>query len=168
MPVQQQDGTSALRMLKGSSKAVKRRRSQRASQARDTVRCYNCHQVGNVIISSKCPSKPALYNDNSTEAAGAPMCQMPEDCIRQEVSCFSSTITNWGLAMVVGPIPGSRSGKKYILVICDSNSYLETIPHCSIDAKHITEELLSVFTYHGSSQGDSHRPGHQFNLSVTR
>ena len=47
---------------------------------------------------------------------------------------------------IVGPLPRSRSGHRYILVICDySTRYPEAIPLQSIDAEHIAEELIKVF-----------------------
>ena len=47
---------------------------------------------------------------------------------------------------IVGPLPRSRSGHWYILVICDySTRYPEAIPLRSIDAEHIAEELIKVF-----------------------
>ena len=48
---------------------------------------------------------------------------------------------------LVGPLPRSRSGNKYILVICDyATRYPEAIPLRSIDAEHIAEELIKVFS----------------------
>ncbi len=47
---------------------------------------------------------------------------------------------------IVGPLPRSRAGNIYILVICDyATRYLEAIPLRSIDAAHIAEELIKVF-----------------------
>ncbi len=45
---------------------------------------------------------------------------------------------------IVGPLPRSNSGKRYILVICDyATRYPEAIPLKSIDAPHIAEQLFS-------------------------
>ena len=47
---------------------------------------------------------------------------------------------------IIGPLPRSRSGKKYVLVICDhATRYPETIPLHSTDASHIAEVLIGVF-----------------------
>ena len=47
---------------------------------------------------------------------------------------------------IIGPLPRSRSGCRYILVICDyATRYPEAIPLRSIDAKHIAEEMIKVF-----------------------
>eukprot|EP00731_Ephydatia_muelleri_P038412 Em0751g2a len=47
---------------------------------------------------------------------------------------------------IVGPLPRSRSGNRYVLVICDyATRYPEAIPLRSIDAEHIAEELIRVF-----------------------
>ena len=51
---------------------------------------------------------------------------------------------------IVGPLPRSRSGHCYILVICDyATHYPEAIPLRSIDAEHIVEELIKVFALVG-------------------
>ena len=47
---------------------------------------------------------------------------------------------------IVGPLPCSRSGKKYILVVCDyATQYPEAIPLHSIDAGTIAQELIQLF-----------------------
>ena len=47
---------------------------------------------------------------------------------------------------IVGPFPRSRSGKKYVLVICDyATRYPEAVPLHSIDAEHIAKELVKLF-----------------------
>ena len=46
---------------------------------------------------------------------------------------------------IVGPLPRSRSGNKYILVLCDyATRYPEAIPLKSIDASHVAEELVKL------------------------
>lgn len=59
-----------------------------------------------------------------------------------------------GIAMdIVGPLPRSKSGHKYILVLCDyANRYPEAIPLRSIDAEHVAEELIKVFARVGIPQ----------------
>ena len=48
---------------------------------------------------------------------------------------------------IVGPLPRSRSGKRYVLVICDyATRYPEAVPLHSIDAEHIAEELVKLFS----------------------
>ena len=47
---------------------------------------------------------------------------------------------------IIGPLPRSRSGKRYVLVICDyATRYPEAIPLHSTDASYIAEELTGVF-----------------------
>ena len=54
---------------------------------------------------------------------------------------------------IVGPLPRSRSGNRYILVICDYvTRYPEAIPLRSIDAEHVAEELLKFFSRVGVPQ----------------
>lgn len=48
---------------------------------------------------------------------------------------------------IVGPLPRNCSGNRYILVLCDyATRYPEAIPLKSIDAGHIAEELVTVFS----------------------
>ena len=48
---------------------------------------------------------------------------------------------------IVGPLPRSRPGNRFILVICDySTRYPEAVPLRSIDAEHVVEELLKFFS----------------------
>ena len=47
----------------------------------------------------------------------------------------------------VGPLLKSRSGKKYVLVLCDyASRYPEAIPMKAIDAEHVAEELVILFS----------------------
>ena len=47
---------------------------------------------------------------------------------------------------IIGPLPRSRSGKRYILVLCDyATHYPEAVALCSTDAGHIAEELVQIF-----------------------
>ena len=47
---------------------------------------------------------------------------------------------------IVGPLPRSSSGKRYILVICDyATRYPDPVALCTIDANAVAEELLSFF-----------------------
>ena len=48
---------------------------------------------------------------------------------------------------VVGPLPRSRSGNKYILTICEyATRYPETIPLPSTEASRIAKELVTLFS----------------------
>ena len=48
---------------------------------------------------------------------------------------------------LVGPLPRSHAGNKYVLDICDyATRYPEAIPLRCIDAEHIAEELIKVFS----------------------
>ena len=48
---------------------------------------------------------------------------------------------------IVGPLPRSRQGHRYILVICDyATRYPEAFPLKTIDAPHVAEELMKFFS----------------------
>ena len=51
---------------------------------------------------------------------------------------------------IEGPLLRSRSGNKYLLVLCDyATRYPEVVPQKSIDAESIAEELIKVFAQVG-------------------
>ena len=48
---------------------------------------------------------------------------------------------------IVGPLPKSRTGKRFILVVCDyATCYPEAVGLRSIDAEHMAEELVKIFS----------------------
>ena len=51
---------------------------------------------------------------------------------------------------IVGPLCRSRTGFKYALVLCDyATRYPEAIPLKNIDAEHVAEELIKIFSRMG-------------------
>ena len=58
---------------------------------------------------------------------------------------------------IVGPLIRSKSGNKFILVICDySTRYLEAVPLKNIEAETIAEELGEVLLTNGCAYGDTY------------
>ena len=54
---------------------------------------------------------------------------------------------------IVGPLPRSWSCNRYVLVICDyATRYPEAIPLRSIDAAHVADQLIKVFSRVGVPQ----------------
>ena len=48
---------------------------------------------------------------------------------------------------IVGPLPRSRSGNRYVLVVCDYGTrYPEAVPLRAIDAVTVAEELMKLFS----------------------
>ena len=46
---------------------------------------------------------------------------------------------------IVGPLPRSRSGHRYALVVCDyAMRYPEAVPLCSIDAEAVALKILTA------------------------
>ena len=46
---------------------------------------------------------------------------------------------------VIGPLPQSRTGHRYVLVICDyATRYPEAVPMKAIDAEAVAEELMKL------------------------
>ena len=51
---------------------------------------------------------------------------------------------------ILGPLPRSHRGHKYILVLCDYGTrYPEAVPLKSITAKTIADELVQIFSRYG-------------------
>ena len=70
---------------------------------------------------------------------------------------------------IVGPLSCSKTGHRYILVLCDyATRYPEAIALRSIDAEHIAEELMKLKTLFesGSSEGDPHGSRQQFYVTI--
>ena len=54
---------------------------------------------------------------------------------------------------IVGPLPKSKSGNRFVLVICNhATRYPEAIPLKQIDAERIAEELVQIFARVGVPQ----------------
>lgn len=54
---------------------------------------------------------------------------------------------------IIGPLPRSSAGNKYVLVLCNyATHYPEAIPLKSIDAELVTKELMKVFARVGVLQ----------------
>ena len=48
---------------------------------------------------------------------------------------------------IVGPLPRSRSGNRFVLVLCDyATRYLEAVPMRTVDAEAVADELVKVFS----------------------
>ncbi|KAL5505725.1 hypothetical protein EMCRGX_G007206 [Ephydatia muelleri] len=93
---------------------------------------------------------PTLFKDVAEFCRGCPTCHRSAQRIKRAPLVPLPIITEpfSRVAMdIVGPLPRSRSGNKYILVLCDyGTKYPEAIPLKSIDAEHIAEQLISVFS----------------------
>lgn len=83
-----------------------------------------------------CRSCEACQLDSSRRVSRAPLMPLP----------IIPTPFRRIVMDIVGPLPKSRTGKRYILVVCDyGTSYPEAIPLRSIEAEHIAEELVHIF-----------------------
>ena len=94
---------------------------------------------------------PTLYRDVAKHCQSCEACQKSAtNRVRRAPLMPLPIITEpfKRIAMdIVGPLPRSRSGKRYILVICDyATRYPEAVPLKSIDAPQIAEELIQLFS----------------------
>ena len=93
---------------------------------------------------------PTLYKDVENFCCCCTQCQKPSKKGIPKAPLVPLPIVSTPfqkIAMdIVGPLPRSCSGCRYILVICDyATRYPEAIPLRSIDAEHIADELIKVF-----------------------
>lgn len=94
---------------------------------------------------------PTVHKDVVEFCRSCEQCQKSTKCREPKVPLIPLPIVSEPfrrIAMdVVGPLPRSRSGNRYILVFCDyATRYPEAVPLRSIDAKHVAEEIVKVFT----------------------
>ncbi len=88
-------------------------------------------------IAEFCRGCEACQKCRKFKASRAPMIPMP--VIREPFSRVAMDI--------VRPLPRSRSGNKYVLVLCDyATRYPEAVPLKNTDAETIAEELLTLFS----------------------
>ena len=70
---------------------------------------------------------------------------------------------------IVGTLPRSRSGNRYVLVFCDyATRYPEAVPVKTIDAETVAEELVQIFARVGIPQEIPDGPGLQFLVTASR
>ena len=94
---------------------------------------------------------PTLYRDVADHCRSCAVCQKSTRVKPLRVPMISLPIMSepfTRIAMdIVGPLPKSRSGNNYVLVVCDyATRFPEAIPLKSIDAVHIAEELAVLFS----------------------
>ena len=88
-------------------------------------------------VANHCRCCPECQKAQSRRAQPAPLVPLP--VMAEPFSCIAMDI--------VGPLPRSRSGHKYILVICDyATRYPEAVPLHSCEAERIAEELMKLFS----------------------
>ena len=93
---------------------------------------------------------PTLYKDVAEFCRSCPACQKTSQRKHKPVPMMPLPIIDVPferIAMdIVGPLPKSRSGHRYILVVCDyATRYPEAIALKSIEAERVAEELLKLF-----------------------
>ena len=98
----------------------------------------------------RCFYWPTIFRDVNEYCRCCVKCQKTNNCKVPLVPLIPLPVITQPfcrIAMdIVGPLPRSRLGNRYILVICDyTTRYPEAIPLWSIDAVHIAEELIKVF-----------------------
>lgn len=93
---------------------------------------------------------PTLYKDVGDFCRACPECQKASTRRPHRVPLVPLPIIGQPferIAMdIVGPLPRSRNGNRYILVVCDyATRYPEAVPLRTIDAERIAEELVGIF-----------------------
>ena len=68
---------------------------------------------------------------------------------------------------IVGPLPRSKAGNRYVLVICDyATRYPEAVALWSIDAEHVADELVKLFARVGIPEEILTDQGSNFTLQL--
>ena len=93
---------------------------------------------------------PTLYKDVADFCHGCGICQKTSQYKNKRAPLMPLPIIDTPfqrIAMdIVGPLPRSRQGNRYILVVCDyATRYPEAVALRPIDADHIAEELMKMF-----------------------
>ena len=93
---------------------------------------------------------PTLYRDVANFCKGCGCCQKASHYKGKRAPLVPLPIIDVPfkrIAMdIIGPLPHSRSGNKYIPVVCDyATRYPEAMAICSIEAERIAEELVKLF-----------------------
>ena len=94
---------------------------------------------------------PTLFKDVDVFCRGCPECQKVSPRNRGVAALVCLPIVDVPfdkIAMdIVGPLPRSRNGNQYISVVCDyATRWPEAMPLKYIDAQHVAEELMALFS----------------------
>ena len=94
---------------------------------------------------------PTVYKDTADYCRSCAECQKSRDQRVRRAPLVPLPIIGEPferIAMdIVGPLPRSRAGNKFILVICDyATRYPEAVPLHTIDAEKVAEELIKFFS----------------------
>ena len=93
---------------------------------------------------------PTLHKDAAEFCRSCERCQKSARCRAPKAPLVPLPVVTEPfrcIAMdVVGPLPRSRCGNRYILVLCDyATRYPEAVPLRSVNAEHVAEEIVKVF-----------------------
>ena len=93
---------------------------------------------------------PTLFKDVAEYCRSCPDCQKTDSRGQRKMPLVPLPIIQEPFSRIamdiVGPLPRSRKGNRYILVVCDySTRFPEAIPLRSIDAQSVAEELINFF-----------------------
>ena len=94
--------------------------------------------------------RPTLYWDVAEYCCTCEVCQTTSQCRPRRVPLSPMSVVEKPFGRItmdiIGPLPKSRLGKRYVLVICDyATRYPEAVALRSTEAEHIAEELVTVF-----------------------
>ena len=97
---------------------------------------------------------PTLYRDVADFCRSCEACQKSTHCRGARAPMIPLPVMAEPferIAMdIVGPLPRSRAGHRYVLVVCDyATRYPEAVPLKTIDAECIAEELVKIFARMG-------------------
>ena len=96
---------------------------------------------------------PKVHRDIAMFRRTCEICQkMSRGEMRASLKCFPIISKPFERIVmdIIGPLPKSSKGNRFVLVICDyATRYPEAVPMRNVDAASVAEELLKLFTYVG-------------------
>ena len=97
---------------------------------------------------------PTLFKDVKTHCQQCPECQLASCQGRNRAPLMPLPIIEEPFSRIamdiVGPLPKTKQGHRYILVVCDyATRYLEAIALKKFTAPAVAEELIELFSRHG-------------------
>ena len=100
---------------------------------------------------------PTIYRDTADFCRSCEICQKTSHRKSPKAPMIPLPVMDVPFSQIamdiIGPLPRSRAGHRYVLVVCDyATRYPEAVPLRTIDTEAIAEELVKIFSRMGIPQ----------------
>ena len=100
---------------------------------------------------------PTIYRDTADFCRSCEICQKTSHRKSPKAPMIPLPVMDVPFSRIamdiIGPLPRSRAGHRYVLVVCDyATRYPEAVPLRTIDTEAIAEELVKIFSRMGIPQ----------------